>query len=71
MSLEEILLLEELTTQILRTLHRISEEEMQIIPPSEEDLLRSIVYRIQNSKPCYQRTPYSQPPNYPEEFHDL
>ena len=53
MSLEEIPLLEELTTQILRTLHRISEEEMQIIPPLEEDLLQSIVYRIQNSRPWY------------------
>ena len=53
MSLEEIPLLEELTTQILRTLHRISEEEMQIIPPLEEDLLQSIVYRIRNSKPWY------------------
>ena len=53
MSLEEIPLLEELTTQILRTRHRISEEEMQIIPPLEEDLLQSIVYRIRNSKPWY------------------
>ena len=51
MSLEEIPLLEELTTQVLRTLHRISEEEMQIIRPLEEDLLPSIVYRIRNSKP--------------------
>ena len=71
MSLEEIPLLEELTTRILRTLHRISEEEMQIIPPLEEDLLRSIVYRIQNLKPWYQPTPYRQPPNWPEEFPDL
>ena len=53
MNLEEIPLPEEMTIQILRTLHRISEEEMQIIPPFEEDLLQSIVYRIRNSKPWY------------------
>ena len=39
------------------------EEEIQIIPLLEEDLLQSIVYRIQNLKPWYQPTPYSQPPN--------
>ena len=53
MSLEEIPLPEEMTIQILRTLHQISEEEMQIIRPLEEDLLPSIVYRIRNSKPWY------------------
>ena len=71
MSLEEIPLLEELTTQILRTRHRISEEEMQIIPPLEEDLLQSIVYRIRNSKLWYHPIRYNLPPNWPEEFPDL
>ena len=53
MSLEEIPLPEEMTIQILRTLHQISEEEMQIIRPLEEDLLQSIVYQIRNSRPWY------------------
>ena len=71
MNLEEIPLPEEMMNQILRTLHRISEEEMQIIPPLEEDLLQSIVYRIRNSKPWYHLIRCSLPPNWPEEFPDL
>ena len=63
MNLDEIPLPEEMTIQILRTQHRISEEEMQIIRPLEEDLLPSIVYRIRNSKLWYQPIRYSLLPN--------
>ena len=71
MNLEEIPLPEEMMNQILRTLHRISEEAIQIIRPLEEDLLPSIVYRIRNSKLWYQPIRYSLLPNWPEEFPDL
>ena len=71
MNLEEIPLPEELTIQLFQTLHRIWEEEMQIIRPLEEDLLQSIVYRIPNSNPWYHPILYSLPHNCPEEFPDL